>query len=253
MAEEKSEFKDKFGLRVYKNGDVENLKSGNNVGFISNSGEYLAYVPDLKTTYKIAILVLALWKNNGILPDIPRKWKILYRDGDKLNCSLENLDYVDITDNPHKTPNEAKEKLYQLKLKKAKMIEEIEELDEEILDLTWMIASGEKVVNRANRIEEDKKRLEAKKQHRTPQVKVEHKKPKKKLGRPIGSSLIYLINRFDQTYDEMSLSDVAKKLGISESTASGYATQSTVVPGNVKYALTRNLGLVWDLMDDTIQ
>ena len=249
MAEEKSEFKDKFGLRVYKNGDVENLKSGNDVGFLSNSGEYLAYVPDLKTTYKIAILVLALWKNNGILPDVPKKWKILYKDGDKLNCSLDNLDYVDITDNPHKTPDEAKENLYKLKLKKAKMIEEIEELDEEILDLTWMIASGEKVVNRANRIEEDKKRLEAKKQHRTPQVKVEHKKPKKKLGRPIGVSNVYLVDRFSHTYDEISPAEAGKRLGLSESTISDYASKNMIVPGNQKYALTRDLGMTWELLD----
>lgn len=250
MAEEVREFKEAFGLRVYKDGKIENIKSNKEVGFVSNTGDLNVYVPDLKTTYKSCIVVLALWKNNGILPDVPRKWKILYKDGDKLNCSLDNLDYVDITDKPHKTPNEALENLYKLKLKKVDLIEQIEELDEQILDLTWMIASGEKHYNRVEKIEQDKKRLEAGRNKPASVPKPKHKKPVKKLGRPVGSTApIYVVNRFDHTYDEMSLKETSEFLGLSETTVSNYASQSTIVPGNQKYALTRNLGDTWDLME----
>lgn len=250
MAEEKREFKEAFGLRVYKDGKIENIKSNKEVGFVANSGDYSVYLPDLKTTLKVAVVMIAVWKNDGVLPDVPKKWKILYKDGDKLNCSIDNLDYVDITIHPYTKPDEARDKLYELKLKKVELIEEIEELDEQILDLTWMIASGEKHITKLERIEQDKKRLEARRALTPVVPKPKHKKPTKKLGRPIGSTIsIYVINRFDHTYEEMSLKAASKFLGIAEATVSQYASQSTIVPSNQKYAITKNLGDTWDLME----
>ena len=91
------------------------------------------YLPEMKTTYKCAIVILSVWKNNGILPSIPKKWKIVYKDGDNLNCSLDNLDYVDTTNIDYKDKNSAKElyyeyskSLYELCKVKDYKIEEIE-------------------------------------------------------------------------------------------------------------------------------
>ena len=92
------------GLTFYKNGTLIG-KSGKEIGQIGVTGEIVFTFPDSKQYMKLSIAICALFKNNGKFPNSVRDWKITYLDGNKLNCSVDNLEFTDIKQEDKKTVN----------------------------------------------------------------------------------------------------------------------------------------------------
>jgi hypothetical protein len=186
--------------------------------------------------------MLAAWKNNGILPEPPKKWKIVYNDDNPLNCALSNLDYIDIDKDEYKLSKDIlKENLAELIHKKEELKKEIDELDKEILKVASKIAKQPR--NTKYEKLEKGESIEG----------TSIKKPKTESrgrGRPLGSGGAYLIDSFAQDYEFLSIKDISEKLCLSESTTSVYATKGIQIPNNPRYSVTRNIGDVWELMGD---
>lgn len=240
-----TEFKEALGLKIYKDGRIENKKSGREIGYINTSGELEVYVPEKKKGYKVSILMITVWKNNGILPEIPKKWKIIYKDGNHMNCHIDNLDYVDTNVNTYISPESVlRDRLKKLNSKKACILEELVEIEKEIISITSKLkAKNNKIDSEAiSKLNERKKKryeeIKSKKSTATP----------KRKGRPFGKSFIYLVDKYSQDYFYISPAEAGEKLGIHEDTASAYARKSMIVPGNPRYALTKNLCDTWDLL-----
>lgn len=235
-----------FGLIVYKDGTIKNAKSGKKVGYVSTSGELCTYVPEKRLTYKTSIIMIAVWLNNGVFPEKPKTWKIIYKDGDNMNCSLDNLDYIDTSKDTYKfVGNELKNKIKELKIEKKELFKQIKEIDNQILKFTSELASTNKVYKYtktdALREEFNSKRA----------PKITYKKDAKPRGRKPGSGGVYLIDKFSQDYEFITVANASKKLGVSEGFINGLAAKSSIVHSNPRYALTRNFGNVWDLMGET--
>lgn len=239
------------GYKFFRDGKVFG-KKGKSIGRIGPTGELVFTMYDDGKYMKTAVAICALFKNNGEFPKSIRDWKITYKDGNKLNCSADNLEFESVDKESKLEDIEGFKPVYKsliADLKKALQLvydsgyrkgssDATRMQTSEINQLKRMIVKEKRdreLIDKYNkRIEENKKMLEEK-------MEIVKKKTKQK----IEDLEIYLIDIVNDDYEISNINDLMTKFDIDKNKVISLYRSHSLFKG--RYCLTTSLGDIWDL------
>ena len=142
-------YKEYRGIKFYPNGTAYN-RYGKKVGFIRNNNSVIVSFRNPIQHMRLDYIMVSLFLNNGVFENI-NDIVIQHKDGNPINCSLDNLQvfkcnkYTDISDKIQKDNDEVKllkSLISKLQIENNNLIKELEKLRRKKNPNSYKITDG---------------------------------------------------------------------------------------------------------------